>query len=569
MRAKKYLFSTLRENPHYADSISHKLMIRAGIIRQSSSGIYTWLPTGLRILKNIKKIIKSEMQKINALEVQMPMLQSENLWKLSDRKKTYGAELFKISDRKNNNFVLGPTHEEIITNLVRNELKSYKQLPLLLYQIQTKFRDEIRPRFGVIRSREFIMKDAYSFHISSLSLNKTYNLIKNVYKKIFLKMKLNFHIVEADSKTMGGVKSHEFQALSSNGEDSIALSTKSNYAANIQVATSKRKVEKHTLNHIAKKNFLKTLPEMSNKCFASNMNTIKTILVKPKKNTNYDFIAILLRGDHTINESKLSKIKIISYPVIFASKIEILKLTGTTENFIGPIGLNIPILADFSVISLKNFTIGSNVTGKYFNNMNWNVNLSFPKIFDIRNVLEGDISPDGIGKLKILKSIEIGHIFQLGEKYSKTMKAQVQDHTGYKKFLKMGCYGIGVTRTVAAIIEQNNDDKGIIWPISVAPFKIAIVPINLYASKIVQNESKSLYYLFKNNNISVLLDDRNERSGKMLSDIELIGIPYIVIISENLLKENKVECRNRSKNTKIIISKDDIIALIQEEIKIS
>ncbi|XBC41986.1 MAG: proline--tRNA ligase [Buchnera aphidicola (Kaburagia rhusicola rhusicola)] len=568
MRAKKYLFSTLKENPKHTDSISHKLMLRSGMIRQNSSGIYTWLPTGLRILKNVCKIIRTEIKKIHALEITMPILQPEFLWNLSNRKKIYGKELFEILDRKNNKFILGPTHEEIITNLIKNELQSYKQLPLLLYQIQTKFRDEIRPRCGVIRSREFIMKDAYSFHINSLSLNNTYNSMYNAYKNIFSNMKLKFHIVEADSNSMGGNQSHEFQALSKSGEDSIALSTKSNYAANIQVATYKTSTNKCQLLKISKKtNVPSTLLHHSNKCRSLKENTIKTILVKLKKNQEHNFVAILIRGDHEINAKKISNIDFISYPVVFASQKEILNITGTTLKFLGPIGLNLPIIADFSVISLKNFTIGSNTTGKYFNNVNWNQHLSIPQSFDIRNAVEGDISPDGMGTLKIKKSIEIGHIFQLGDKYSQTIGAQVQDRTGYKKFLKMGCYGIGITRTIAAIIEQNNDEKGIIWPISITPFQIAIIPINFYKSKIIQNESQIIYQILKNHNITTMLDDRNEHPGAMFSEMELIGIPYSIVISENLIKNNKVEYHNRYDGTKKIISKNEIIQFIIQTIK--
>ncbi|XBC38389.1 MAG: proline--tRNA ligase [Buchnera aphidicola (Floraphis choui)] len=570
MHAKKYLFSTLKENPKNTDSISHKLMLRAGIVRQSSSGIYTWLPTGLRILKNVNKIIREEINKLNALEVKMPILQPENLWNLSNRKNIYGKELFKILDRNNNKFVLGPTHEEIITNLISNELQSYKQLPLLLYQIQTKFRDEIRPRSGIIRSREFIMKDAYSFHINSLSLNKTYDLMYKTYKNIFSKMNLKVCIVEADSNSMGGTKSHEFQALSNNGEDRIVLSTQSSYSANIQVATCKRKIikqDKLLINPEKKENYIIITPNLSSTGHSSNKNTIKTILVKFKKNKKYNFIAVLIRGDHTINEKKVSKINMISHPIKFASKQEIFNITGTTLEFIGPIGLNLPIIADFSVITLKNFTIGSNITGKYFNNVNWEKNLLTPKSFDIRNVVEGDTSPDGKGTLEIKKSIEIGHIFQLGEKYSRIINAQVQDKNGRKTFLKMGCYGIGVTRTIAAIIEQNNNETGIVWPISIAPFQIAIIPINFYTSKKVQKESELIYISLKQNNITVILDDRNERVGIMFSDIELIGIPYIIVISEDLIKNNNIEYRNRQKNITKIIPKDKIIPIIIKNIQ--
>ncbi|XBC41466.1 MAG: proline--tRNA ligase [Buchnera aphidicola (Nurudea yanoniella)] len=562
MLAKNYLFSTLKEHPKNTNSISHTLMLRAGIIRQHASGIYIWLPTGIRVLNNINKIIRKEMNNLNALEIKMPILQSEDLWNLSNRNNIYGLELFKILDRKKSKFVLGPTHEELITHLISHELQSYKQLPLLLYQIQTKFRDEIRPRSGAIRSREFIMKDAYSFHIDSSSFKKTYNLIYNAYKKIFLKMKLKFYIVEADSGSMGGTKSHEFQALSKNGEDNIVLSTQSNYAANLQIATYQIKSQENNKLNIPQKNFLlKKCSYISEKCNTSKTNTIKTILIKTK---NKKFIAILIRGDHTINEYKLSKINTIMYPIRLASKQEILNITGTTLEFIGPIGLNIPIIADFSVIPLKNFTIGSNITGKYLHNMNWNKNLSIPKSFDIRNVVKHDTSPDGKGELKIKKSIEIAHIFQLGNKYSKILKAQVRDKSGCKKYLKMGCYGIGITRLISSIIEQHNDEKGIIWPTSIAPFQVAIIPINFYKFKKVQHESQVIYNNFKKNNIEVILDNRNNYIGAMLSEIELIGIPNIIVIHENLIKDDKVEYYNRLTNKKEIISKNIISQLISK-----
>ncbi|XBC38923.1 MAG: proline--tRNA ligase [Buchnera aphidicola (Melaphis rhois)] len=566
MRATQYLFLTLKNNPNNTDSISHKLMLRAGIIRQNASGIYTWLPTGLRILKNVNKIIRKEINKLNALEIKMPILQPESLWNLSNRKNAYGRELFSILDRKNNNFILGPTHEEMITNLIHNELKSYKQLPLILYQIQTKFRDEIRPRCGVVRSREFVMKDAYSFHIDLLSLKTTYNLMHNAYKNIFKKMKLKFHIVEADSNSMGGTKSHEFQALSSYGEDTIVLSNKSNYAANIQVATFKRKSEIYKNNIIQEIKTLKPSLHFSHKCYSSKKNRIKTILIKLKKNNKNNFIAILIRGDHTINEKKVSEIDIISSPIALASNKEVLNITGTTLEFVGPIGLNVPIIADFSVITLKNFTIGSNITGKYFNNINWGKDLSIPQSFDIRNVMEGDISPDGKNRLIIKRSIEIGHIFQLGEKYSRIIKAQIQDKTGCKKFLKMGCYGIGITRTIAAIIEQHNDSKGIVWPMSVAPFQVAIIPINFHKSKTVQNESHFFYYHLKKNKVKVILDDRHECPGVMFSEIELIGIPLSIIISDKLIKNNEIEYHDRNDNTKNIINRNKIIQLIISKI---
>ncbi|AAO26952.1 prolyl-tRNA synthetase [Buchnera aphidicola str. Bp (Baizongia pistaciae)] len=568
MQARKYLFSTLKETPHNSDCISHALMLRAGIIRQNTSGTYIWLPTGLRILKKVIRIIKNEMKQCGAMEIAMPFLQKKNLWDLSKRVITYGQELFQVTDRTNKKFILGPTHEEMITYFIKNELQSYKQLPLILYQIQTKFRDEIRPRFGIIRTKEFMMKDAYSFHINMLSLEKTYNLMYQTYIKIFKKMKLKFYAVEADSGLMGGLKSHEFQAPSNTGEDVIVLSTQSNYLANIQVATSiqNNHIKYSTNNYFKKIKILRNnndiYKKLSNTPNFKKSNTIKTILVKTKNFSKHLFVAILIREDHTINEYKLSKINEIEYPLIFASKQEILNVTGTTKDFIGPINLDFPVIADFSVINLENFTIGSNITNKYFNNMNWNKDISIPQTYDIRYVLEGDPSPDGAGELKMQKSIEIAHIFQLGKKYSKIMNVKIQNKIGKKDTLIMGCYGIGITRIIAAIIEQNNDKNGIIWPDSIAPFTIAIIPVCFHKSTLVKQQSEKIYNFCKKNNIDALLDDRKQNLSITLSEIELIGIPYSIIISEKLLKNDMVEYRERHKNVKKIINKNHVFKII-------
>ncbi|XBC39942.1 MAG: proline--tRNA ligase [Buchnera aphidicola (Chaetogeoica yunlongensis)] len=573
MRAKKYLFSTLKETPHNSDCISHTLMIRAGIIRQNSSGTYIWLPTGIKILKKITNIIKKEMNQCGAMEISMPFLQKKDLWKISGRLKTYGKELFHILDRQNKEFVLGPTHEEIITCFMRNELKSYKQLPITLYQIQTKFRDEIRPRFGIIRTKEFLMKDAYSFHLNSNSLKITYNKIYKIYKKIFKQMQLKFHVVAADSGLMGGKISHEFQAPAIHGENTIVHSTQSNYAANLQSATSTKNKSTtknlitYDLNSIIKiiNTQENTLTKLSNTPNSLNNNFVKTILVKANKNSNYSFLALLIRGDYSINEYKLSKIKEIFIPITFASNEQILKITGSKKKFISPINLKIPIIADFSVMNLKNFTIGSNIENQYFNHMNWHKNISKPKMFyDIRYVTHGDPSPDGKGTLVLRNSIEIAHIFQLGKTYSKTMNMQIQDTTGDKKNITMGCYGIGITRILAAIIEQNHDQYGIIFPKNISPFQIAIIPINFYKSKLVKKNSKNIYYFCKKNNIEVILDDREKSFGEIISEIELIGIPHSIIISEKLLRNNIVEYRTRCDNSKKFFNINNILKIILE-----
>ena len=572
MRAKKYLFSTLKEIPNNSDCTSHILMLRAGIIRQSTSGTYIWLPTGLRILKKVINIIRKEMEKCEAMEISKPFLQKKKIWDISKRFNEYGKELFQIKDRNNKKFILGPTYEEFITCFMKNEIQSYKQLPLILYQIQTKFRDEIRPRFGTIRTKEFIMKDAYSFHLDSTSLEKTYTIIYNAYVRIFQKMKLKFYAVKADSGIMGGIKSHEFQAPSSNGENTIVISTKSNYATNIQVEnTITSQTQKSTIDnhHFEFTKILSTHEKISKKLStipnSLRANFIKTILIKTKKNSKYSFLALLIQGNQVIDEKKISKINIISNPLKFASNEEILSITGTTSKFIGPINLNLPILADYSIANLKNFTIGSNITNQYFNNMNWNKDISFPKIYDIRYILENRFNPNDTGELKIKNSIEIAHIFQIGKKYSKIMNMKVQNEIGKKQVLTMGCYGIGIARTISAVIEQNHDQNGIIWPSSIAPFEIAIIPINFYESKLVKIQSEKIYHFCKKHGIEVILDDRKNTLGTKLSEMELIGIPNSIIVSEKLLENNTIEYRQRHHREKKIITINEILKKISHK----
>ncbi|QCI19810.1 MAG: proline--tRNA ligase [Buchnera aphidicola (Brevicoryne brassicae)] len=556
MRTSQYLLSTVKEKPYDAEIISHQLMIRSGMIRKISSGVYIWLPTGIRVIKKIKKIIKKEMQKIHALETSMPIIQPEYLWKESGRLNVYGKELLKFHDRRKHQFILGPTNEEVATNFIKNEIHSYKELPLIIYQIQTKFRDEIRPRFGVIRAREFIMKDAYSFHVNEECLKKTYSVFYKSYINIFNKMKLNFCVVQADSGSMGGNISHEFQAFSKNGEDEVVFSENKLYSSNINTAQSIETINflknKNLITNIKKEKKTKKSIIDSNRLKTPIKNQIKTILVRAKKNSMYSIAALLIRGDHELNLFKIEKIAILEKPLSFLNQSETISFMGVTKKFLGPVGLKIPIIADISVYNMKNFTIGANIDNCFFINVNWNIDLPLPIIQDIRKVTQNDLSPDGTGFLKIKKSIEIGHIFQIGKKYSEPMKASVKLNNGNKESIQMGCYGIGITRIIAAVIEQNHDENGIIWPNSIAPFEVVILPVNFEKSTKIQNMSNFLYENFKKNNIDVMIDDRNERIGIMFNQIDLIGIPHQIIINQNSIYNKNVEYRER-KNKKIIL----------------
>ncbi|CAL4321098.1 proline--tRNA ligase [Buchnera aphidicola] len=571
MRTTQYLLYTLKETPHDAKIISHQLMLRSGMIRQLSTGLYIWLPTGIRVLEKIKKIIKIEMKKINAYEISMPVIQPEYLWKESGRLKIYGKELLKLSDRRKNIFVLSPTNEEVITHFIRNEIDSYKKLPIIIYQIQEKFRDEIRPRCGVIRAREFVMKDAYSFHINQSCLEKTYNIMHQSYCNIFKKIKINFYIVKANSGSIGGNISHEFQALSPNGEDEIVFSNRSSYSSNIHLAKSMEVIEfiqdKKKLDQI--NNNIISTKKLQNK---NDINIpldhqIKTILVKTKIDKKNNIAALLIRADHEINIEKIENIDIIFKPLTLINEKEIFTRLGIKKKFLGPIGLIMPIIADISVIKMKNFSIGSNIENQYFTNVNWNTDLPIPIIKDIRKVTEKDISPDGKGQLKIRKSIEIGHIFQLGKEYSNKMNAFVKEKNGNKKNMHMGCYGIGITRIIAAIIEQNHDNDGIIWPVEIAPFEVAILPINIKNNIQIQKTSEMLYKIFKIKNIDVLLDDRNERPGIMFSEIDLIGIPHQIIISQRCIKDGNIEYRQRRNKFSTLIPQCEIVSFISQILK--
>ncbi|MGP1952706.1 MAG: proline--tRNA ligase [Arsenophonus sp. ET-KM2-MAG3] len=568
MRTSQYLLSTLKETPADAELISHKLMLRAGMIRKLASGLYDWLPTGVRVLRKIEKIIREEMDRAGAIELYMPMVQPANLWKKSGRLDQYGPELLRFIDRAKQSFVLGPTHEEVITELIRKEVISYKQLPLNFYQIQTKFRDEIRPRFGVIRSREFIMKDAYSFHINQNSLQQTYAIMYAAYNIIFTRIGLKFKVVKANTASMGGNISHEFQVLADSGEDNIVFSTASGYAANIELAETIYLTEKPAKPtedmRLIDTNNSKSITELIDQYNLSIKKTVKTLIVSAAKESGYKLVALLIRGDHQLNEIKAKKHPLVANPLRFATKEEIHQILKFNSDSLGPINLPIPIIIDRSVASISDFSAGSNIDHKHYFGINWHRDLPLPDVYDLRNVVEGDLSPDGKGRLQIKHGIEIGHIFQLGTKYSKIMRADVQDENGHNQSLMMGCYGIGITRIIAAIIEQYHDDKGIVWPDIIAPFQVAILPINMHKSYRVKEITEKIYFDLKINGIDVIFDDRKERLGMMFADMELIGIPHIIIISDHNLHNNKVEYKHRQNDEKKLINFSEIIDFMKK-----
>ena len=569
MRTSKYLLSTLKETPADAEVISHQLMLRAGMIRKVASGLYTWLPTGYRVLKKVEQIVREEMNKIGAIEVLMPVVQPADIWQESGRWEQYGPELLRIKDRGNRDFVLGPTHEEVITDLIRNEVSSYKQLPLNFYQIQTKFRDEVRPRFGVMRSREFIMKDAYSFHTSQESLQATYDDMYAAYSAIFSRIGLDFRAVRADTGSIGGSSSHEFQVLADSGEDDIVFSTESDYAANIEMAealapTATLEAATEVMKLIDTPN-AKTIDELVTQFDLAIEKTVKTLIVKASKESGHEFVALLVRGDHTLNEIKAEKLDIVASPLEFASEEEIRSAIGAGPGSLGPVNLTLPIIIDREVAVLSDFSAGANIDGKHYFNINWQRDVALPRAADIRNVVEGDLSPDGKGTLLIKRGIEVGHIFQLGTKYSQAMNATVQGEDGQNHVMIMGCYGIGVSRIVAAAIEQRHDDRGIIWPEAIAPFTVAIIPMNMHKSEQVQQTAEKLYAELQDLGIEVLFDDRKERPGVMFADAELIGIPHTIVIGERNLTNGEVEYKHRASGIKEMIKIENLIDFIKNK----
>lgn len=571
MRASRFLFATLRETPNDAEVISHQLMLRAGMIRKLASGLYTWLPMGVRVLNKVEAIVREEMNRAGSLEVFMPVTQPSSLWEESGRFVQYGPELLRFKDRHNNDFVLGPTHEEVITDLARNELKSYKQLPINFYQIQTKFRDEIRPRFGVMRSREFIMKDAYSFHVDQASLQNTYDIMYDTYCRIFTRLGLDFRPVQADTGSIGGSGSHEFHVLASSGEDDIAFSTQSDYAANVEMAEAvlvgERAAATQELKLVDTPN-QKTIADVSTFLQTETKNSVKALLVqgKPDEKGQVPVVALFLRGDHELNEIKAEKHAAIASPLTFATEEQIAALDLVT-GFIGPQGLvekGLIVIVDRAASVLSDFVAGANLADQHATGVNWERDATFTEIYDLRNVVEGDPSPDGQGTIQIKRGIEVGHIFQLGQKYSEALNCKVLGEDGKPLVVTMGCYGIGVTRVIASAIEQNFDDKGIIWPKSIAPFDIAIVPMNAHKSPRTVEAAEALYTELQAAGYDVLLDDRNERPGVKFSDLELTGIPHRIVLGEKGLDAGTFEYKGRNDAESINISKEALLAKLAQ-----
>jgi prolyl-tRNA synthetase len=567
MRASRFLFATLRETPNDAEVISHQLMLRAGMIRKLASGLYTWLPMGVRVLNKVEAIVREEMNRAGSLETLMPVTQPASLWEESGRYVQYGPELLRFKDRHSNDFVLGPTHEEVITDLARNELKSYKQLPMNFYQIQTKFRDEIRPRFGVMRSREFIMKDAYSFHVDQASLQETYDVMYDTYCRIFTRLGLNFRPVQADTGSIGGSGSHEFHVLASSGEDDIAFSTQSDYAANVEMAeavlTGERAAPSQDLKIVDTPN-QKTIADVSAFLNTDPAQSVKALLVQgiADEKGHVPVIALFLRGDHELNEIKAEKHPLIAAPLTFATDTQ-LNALGLTAGFCGPQGLvekGLTVIIDRAASVLSDFVAGANEVDKHATGINWDRDATFTEVFDLRNVVEGDPSPDGQGTILIKRGIEVGHIFQLGTKYSEALGCKVLGDDGKPLVVTMGCYGIGVTRVVASAIEQNFDEKGIIWPSAIAPFEVAIVPMNAQKSPRTLEAAEALYTELQAAGYDVLLDDRNERPGVKFSDLELTGIPHRIVIGEKGLDAGTFEYKGRRDAESVNLSKDELLA---------
>ena len=566
MRTSQFLLPTLKESPTDAAIVSHQLMLRAGMIRKLASGLYSWLPLGLRVLRKVEQIVREEMNHAGAQELLMPAVQPAELWQETGRWQQYGPELLRVTDRHNREFCIGPTHEEVITDLVHYELKSYKQLPATFYQIQTKFRDEIRPRFGVMRAREFIMKDAYSFHTSQQCLQQTYDIMYNCYSRIFSRLGLDFRAVQADTGSIGGNASHEFHVLAKSGEDAIAFSTESDYAANIEMAeaicTDERQAPTQEMTTVDTPK-QHSIDEVSQFLKVDKKQFLKTLLVKASEDSKANIIALVLRGDHDLNEIKAEKLADVQAPLYFANDEEIRAVAGCDAGSIGPVGLSIPVIVDRSAAACSDFVCGANSNGQHLTGVNWERDVPLGTIEDIRNVVDGDPSPDGKGVLNIKRGIEVGHIFQLGTKYSQAMNATVLSENGKAETMTMGCYGIGVSRVVASAIEQNYDDNGIIWPDSIAPFKVAIVPMNMHKSDRVKQTAEKLYTDLNNAGIEVLFDDRKERPGVMFANMELVGIPYRIVIGERSLDKGVLEFKGRTDSAAREIAIDDIVSYVQ------
>ncbi len=561
MRTSQYLLSTLKETPASAEVISHQLMLRAGLVRNLASGLYTWLPTGLRVLKKVENIVREEIQRAGGNEILMPMVQPADLWQESGRLDDYGPELLRLHDRQKRPFVLGPTHEEVITKLVANELSSYKQLPLNVFQIQTKFRDEIRPRFGVMRGREFLMKDAYSFHLDEQCLEKTYQIMFDAYCRIFKRLELDFRPVLADTGSIGGEQSHEFHVLAESGEDDIAFSDASDFAANVEKAEALAPIGKRPEPSQPLQTVELKLERLIKTEDIDVKNTVKTILVLGADADGDKFVALVLRGDHVLNEVKTENLPQVASPLTIATDEQVAQVAGCHRTSLGPKGLSVEVIVDHSAAHLTDFVCGANQNNHSFTGVDWQRDCGAIQVEDIRNVVAGDPSPCGQGVIEIKRGIEVGHIFQLGSKYAKAMNCAVLNEAGKNQTLTMGCYGIGVSRIVAAAIEQNHDKYGIQWPKAIAPFQVAIVPMNMAKSARVKETAEQIYSSLNEAGIEVLFDDRKERPGVMFADHELMGTPLLIIVGERNLDAQQVEVKNRITGDKTLIAIDQVINL--------
>jgi len=572
MRLSQFPITTLKETPADAEVISHQLMLRAGMIRRLASGLYSWMPLGLKVLRKVEAIVREEMNSAGAVELLMPAVQPAELWQESGRWDAMGPEMLRLTDRHNREFCFGPTHEEIITDIARNEVRSYKELPITYYQIQTKFRDERRPRFGVMRAREFLMKDAYSFHLDDESLKQTYQTMHDAYSRIFTRLGLDFRPVLADTGAIGGSGSHEFHVLADSGEDAIAFSTESDYAANIEKAEAlapqgKRPAPGAEMS-VVETPSQHSIEEVSRFLNIDATQNLKTLIVRgaDENGEPEGVVALALRGDHELNEIKAEKLAQVFAPLTMASDDDIRAAIGCAPGSIGPVGIGIPLIVDRDAVQLADFVCGANENGKHLTGVNWGRDLPEPEQADLRNVVEGDASPDGKGVLTIKRGIEVGHIFQLGDKYSKAMRATVLDESGREQEMTMGCYGIGVSRVVAAAIEQNHDDNGIIWPNPIAPFQVALLPMNMKKSQRLHEAVNQLYGQLTDAGIEVLLDDRGVRPGVMFADMELIGIPHRVVLGERSLDKGEAEYKGRGDADSRDIPLEELVAFLKAEL---
>ncbi|MBD3619275.1 MAG: proline--tRNA ligase [Chromatiales bacterium] len=567
MRASRFPLSTTKETPADAEVISHQLMLRAGLIRKLASGLYTWLPFGLRVLRKVEAIVREEMNRAGAVEVLMPAVQPAELWQESGRWEKYGPELLRLTDRHDREFCFGPTHEEVITDLARREIRSYKQLPINFYQIQTKFRDEIRPRFGVMRAREFLMKDAYSFHLDQDSLQATYDTMYETYCRIFERIGLDFRPVQADTGSIGGQSSHEFHVLAASGEDAIAFSDASGYAANVELAEAvapagERPAPGASMQAVDTPD-QHSIEEVSAFLGVDAGRCVKTLLVEGEDG---GVVALVLRGDHALNEIKAEKLPGVASPLAFASEAEVVAAAGCKPGSLGPVGLKVPVFVDHAAAQLADFVCGANEDGRHLTGVNWGRDLPEPQTADLRNVVEGDASPDGQGTLSIVRGIEVGHIFQLGQNYSAALQMTVLDEGGRSITPTMGCYGIGVSRVVAAAIEQNHDDNGIIWPQAIAPFQVALAPIGMQKSQRLAEAAEALYQRLLDAGFDVLFDDRGARPGVMFADLELVGIPHRIVLSERGLDSGELEYKGRRDAESSQVPMDGIEAFLREKL---